>query len=532
MKTRFILLFFAMTVFQLHGNAQCDASDFGALRALYLSADGDNWTDNTGWDLVKNNATPPVGSCDLGSMYGVTVNGSNRVTQLELSSNNLDGSIPTSIGNLSELTVLSLGDSSSLGNMNITGSLPDEICDLSKLSTLSIQFHNLTGSIPDSIGKLTNLVFINLHARPQTSQKLTGPIPSSFGMCTALLSMYMNSNDFSGNLPATLVGCTSLQNLYVENSISGALSFPSFLNNIPSLRRVRLTLNEYAGILPDLSNLNLIQFFITDNNISGPLPSYFSNWSLLQDLRAENNAFTGPLPWQWGSLSGLIRLHLSGNPIGGAFPTAWSGMTSMSSFRFNNCNLTDTLPTFWSNMPNLHWLWLSNNNLFGEIPDAFYSNSALKDVRLNDNNLTGSIPPSFGNMTPRNAANPTTLFLYNNSLTGCFDANLLNLCDPDSLYSINVNSGNSLDATWADFCATSAGICAIGSQTFCDISNGKTTQLSVDGNACIDGVLNTSEGIQLTPLTSAPTDPALGQMYFDGNTYTLRYWNGISWVAL
>ena len=464
MNLKFILFGLLITLSYTKLNAQCNADDFYALKTLYTSTNGDNWTDNTGWDLVKNNSSPPVGSCDLGSMYGVTVNGDNRVTRLELSNNALDGDIPTSIGDLSELIVLSMSDSSHLGGMNITGSIPNEICDLSKLSTLSIQFHNFTGSIPDSIGKLNNLILVNLHARPGTAQALTGDIPLSFGLCTSLISLYMSSNNFSGNIPSTIDGCTSPQNLYVENSLSGGLSFPAVLNDIPALRRVRLTSNEYSGPLPDLSNLNLIQLFITDNDISGPLADhdYFSNWSFLQDLRAENNDFTGPLPPAWGQLSGLLRLHLSGNPIGTTIPPSWSGMTSMGSFRLANCNLTDSLPTFFNNMPNLQWLWLANNNLYGDIPDIFYNNSALKDVRLQENDLTGSIPPSFGNMTPRSVANPTTLFLYNNNLTGCFDANLLNLCDPDSMYSVSVNSGNSLDATWADFCASNAGICAGG----------------------------------------------------------------------
>ena len=71
-----------------------------------------------------------------------------------------------------------------------------------------------------------------------------------------------------------------------------------------------------------------------------------------------------------------------------------------------------------------------------------------------------------------------------------------------------------------------------GSDTFCDISNGLPINLSVDGNACIDGVLNASQGIQLTPRETPPTDPALGMIYFDSNTQTLRYWNGVTWITI
>ena len=70
-----------------------------------------------------------------------------------------------------------------------------------------------------------------------------------------------------------------------------------------------------------------------------------------------------------------------------------------------------------------------------------------------------------------------------------------------------------------------------GSTSACDFSNGKPTLNEVEGNACVDGVVNVSEAFQLTPVITVPTNPAIGYIYMDGNTNTLRYWNGGNWVA-
>ncbi|KAL4191331.1 hypothetical protein AMTRI_Chr07g29330 [Amborella trichopoda] len=69
-------------------------------------------------------------------------------THLNLSSNNLEGRIPNSIGTLSNLSVLDLGS-------NIfTGLVPVEIGNLTELHSISLKSNSLSGSIPYHLGKL------------------------------------------------------------------------------------------------------------------------------------------------------------------------------------------------------------------------------------------------------------------------------------------------------------------------------------------------------------------------------------------
>ncbi|MFC2156110.1 hypothetical protein ACFLRB_06450, partial [Acidobacteriota bacterium] len=82
-----------------------------ALIALYDKTDGDNWTNNNGWK------TPPLeadGFASTGSennWYGITCSaGNTRVEEIRLPDNNLDGTIPVKIGDLSNLKYLNLSD--------------------------------------------------------------------------------------------------------------------------------------------------------------------------------------------------------------------------------------------------------------------------------------------------------------------------------------------------------------------------------------------------------------------------------------
>ena len=97
-----------------------DADDYAALQALYTSTSGENWTNNTGWDVSSE--TPPIAD-DVELWHGVTVEGS-RVTEIDLHGNGLSGTLPSELGDLSNLQNLSLHDNS------LSGTLPESINDI------------------------------------------------------------------------------------------------------------------------------------------------------------------------------------------------------------------------------------------------------------------------------------------------------------------------------------------------------------------------------------------------------------------
>ncbi len=115
-----------------------------ALVAFYNSTNGAGWTDRTNW-LETN--TPS-------NWYGVTVvNG--HVTQLNIVFNNLTGSMPSELGNLTGLARLYI-----YNNQNLTGNIPPELGSLTGLQRLYLYNNHLTGSIPPELGSLINLEYI------------------------------------------------------------------------------------------------------------------------------------------------------------------------------------------------------------------------------------------------------------------------------------------------------------------------------------------------------------------------------------
>ena len=75
--------------------ATCDMADRGPLVELYTSTALDGWTVSTDWLSASSPCT----------WYGVTCSSSGtQVVALALAANNLGGTLPTSLGNLTALT--------------------------------------------------------------------------------------------------------------------------------------------------------------------------------------------------------------------------------------------------------------------------------------------------------------------------------------------------------------------------------------------------------------------------------------------
>ncbi|MCP4696247.1 MAG: hypothetical protein GY862_05305, partial [Gammaproteobacteria bacterium] len=132
-------------------------SECEALAALYNSTDGANWS-----DAATNNWNTSNTPC---SWMGVTCDGG--VTRLLRFEENLSGSIPVELGNLSNLTSLDL-----YGNQLI-GSIPVELGNLTNLTNLELAKNQLSGSIPVELGDLTNLTGLHL-----SGNQLSGSIPA------------------------------------------------------------------------------------------------------------------------------------------------------------------------------------------------------------------------------------------------------------------------------------------------------------------------------------------------------------------
>jgi len=152
--------------------------------ALYESTDGDDWKRNDGWGTYDYRSYW-IDSC---TWDGVICNDDGSVTKLTLGNNNLTGTIPPELGNLTNLELLSL-----YGN-DLTGTIPPELGNLSNLEGLLLHNNNLSGSIPPELGNLSNLEHLIL-----SGNALSSSIPKQLGYLTNLRQVTLGGNNLSGH---------------------------------------------------------------------------------------------------------------------------------------------------------------------------------------------------------------------------------------------------------------------------------------------------------------------------------------------
>ncbi|MEN8218853.1 MAG: Calx-beta domain-containing protein, partial [Pseudomonadota bacterium] len=175
--------------------------------------------------------------------------------------NSLTGSIPTEMGNLSNLTRLDLGDNS------LTGSIPTEMGNLTNLTELSLSDNSLTGSIPTEMGNLTNLTELSL-----SDNSLTGTIPTEMGNLTNLGSLYLGNNQLTGTIPTEIGNLSNLWTLDLgDNSLCGEIPV--------ELKNLSISLSGYNSSSLKLDNNHLTA---SDSELIAWLDSRNPGWASSQ----------------------------------------------------------------------------------------------------------------------------------------------------------------------------------------------------------------------------------------------------------
>lgn len=370
MKKRFY--FFLIFITSQPIFAQTLETDRLALVEFYNSTNGANWINKTGWKVP---GTPGDSPC---SWYGISCSGG-RVSALNLLSNNLTGSLPNEVGNLTNLSILFLYDN------NLTGAIPPAIGNLTKLTTLYLHHNNLTGSIPNEIGNLTNLSELYL-----TDNNLTGTIPATIQGLTNITDISLAGNQLSGNIPAGIETLSKLTNLsFGDNQLTGTI--PNNLENLPKLVRLDLGLNQLTGTIPaGIWNITtLTSLSLSGNQLTGSIPKEVGNLVNLEGLLLGYNQLTGSIPNEIGNLTKLFYLSLSYNQLTGSIPDAIGNLTELQFLYLNLNQLTGTIPATFGNLTKLRECWLFLNQLTGPFNLTGIPVSASVQIGGNNFNFDG-----------------------------------------------------------------------------------------------------------------------------------------------
>lgn len=275
--------------------------DYNDLMALYNATDGPNWTRT--WDL----------NAPITTWQGLSFNNTtNRIEWISIDNNNLTGTIPPEVGNMTTLTRLIL-----LGN-NLTGEVPNQIWNLTNLEYLWLGIQasstaytpgtlTLPNGIPAEISNMQNLYWLNLSgiALSQPLQPelfnlpnltllrlqdcgITGNLPPEFANISRLL---IDRNGFEGDIPSQIINTTNeslglsgnyfdfsdLEPLANNNNITNLLTFSPQRTRDEELEIVQapgqdITLNvNDTDIERSVTNAdaNIYQWYKDDVPISG-----------------------------------------------------------------------------------------------------------------------------------------------------------------------------------------------------------------------------------------------------------------------
>ncbi len=357
-------------------SAQVPQIERDALIALYNSTNGATWSNSTDWLGAAGT------ECDW---YGVFCSGG-QVLWLYLNSNQLSGSIPPDLGDLSGLQDLRLGSN------QIGGSIPPELENLTSLQNLSLGRNQLTGSIPPDLGNLLNLRYMYLN-----NNQLTGSIPPELGDLANLIYLLLDSNQLTGGIPPALENLSNLEYLHLNsNPLRG--SIPPELGNLSSLLDLRLADAELTGsIPPELGDLaSLTSLSLSSNNLSGSIPSELGDLANLNSLLLHRNQLSGAIPSELENLSSLQYLHLQLNPLEGSIPPELGNLSSLAYLRLDGTRLSGSIP------PELMDLSaLQDGNGLDLRFDALYSDDAALIAFLNQKQSLGDWQ-SFQTIAPEN----------------------------------------------------------------------------------------------------------------------------------
>lgn len=354
---------------------QIPQAEYEALVALYNATDGPNWTYK--WTL------PTSDPCGL---YGITCE-NGHVTGLWLDDNNLNGTIPPELGNLSGLLDFLLS------NNQLRGTIPPELGNLSNLRALYLNNNQLSGTIPPELGNLSNLQDLLL-----SSNHLSGFIPPELGNLGRLHVLYLRDNRLSGTIPPEL-GNLGVEYLSLENNLlSGAI--PPELGNLGA-RSISLKDNQLSGsIPPELGNLAWTEsLYLDDNRLSGTIPPELGNMVRLRRLHLENNQLSGAIPPELGDLGELHSLDLHNNQLSGAVPAEFGRLVELQYLDLHNNQLSGAIPPDFGNLTKLQELALGNNRLSGVIPPEFGNLADLRDLDISYNALRGPVPATITSLT-------------------------------------------------------------------------------------------------------------------------------------
>lgn len=377
--------------------AAIPAEERDALIDFYVSTDGLNWLDTSGWLGDEGTECTWLGViCDEGETH---------VKGIDLWQNNLEGQIPGTIASLSFLEELYLSDN------QLFGSVPPELGSLLNLKLLWLNGNQLSGPVPSELLNLTEL-------EDQASDLRYNALYTD----DEGLRNFLNTKQIDGDWESTqTVAPTNLKPIetatdavalewtpiaYIQGPGGYEIWYATSSGGDYTL--IGTTADKNVGNI-SIKNLKpeTAYYFRIRTKTEGTLNNANTLYSEYTDeMSVITDSIPSDIPEE--QRNALIELYTSTNGSDWLDNTGWLGdegsecswegvicnddRTSVLEIDLYENHLVGRIPASIANFSDLEGLYLNGNQLSGPIPPELGSLSALAILWLNNNLFEGPVP--------------------------------------------------------------------------------------------------------------------------------------------
>ncbi|KAK2408277.1 receptor kinase protein Xa21 [Trifolium repens] len=290
---------------------------------------------------------------------------------------------------------------------------------LPNLQYLFLNQNNFVGNIPNTIFNSSKLIHFQLD-----NNAFNGTLPNNaFGNLRFLEAIITFNNNLT--IDDSLQFFTSLSNWrylkYIDISGNTILSsLPKSIGNI-TCPNIEADSCGIVGNIPlEVGNMSeLLSFSLYDNNLNGPIPGTIKGLHKLQGLNLNHNRLQGSFIEELCETKRLEALYLENNKISGVLPTCLGNMTYLRKIYIGSDNLNSMIPSSLWNLTDILEIDLSSNSFIGNIPLEIGNLRAIISLDLSRNHISNNIPPTISFLKTLQ-----TLSLTHNKLNGPIPASL------------------------------------------------------------------------------------------------------------
>jgi hypothetical protein len=207
-----------------------------------------------------------------------------------------------------------------------------------------------------------------------------------------IIAINISSFGAYGKIPQGLLQNFTFLSLFdiSDNSISGPL--PS-VSSLADLSLFSVESNALTGTVPSdtFDGLNkLLALFLNDNYFTGSIPESSFSSEVLKYVYLSDNGFTGQLPEVIGAKN-LEFVYVDSNSLTGSLPTSLIDLTRLAFLSVSDNLLSGNVDVI-GNWTLIEYLSLRGNRFVGSLPASVNNCRNLSFFRLDINMLTGKVP--------------------------------------------------------------------------------------------------------------------------------------------